>query len=78
MSFLRNAVSQMIATMEPADRREAILTVASQALAQMSEGERIELIQQLFGLLIESLDGPTRRRLAGQLGQLLAQLPASG
>jgi hypothetical protein len=62
----------MIASMQPAERSEAIREVAGQALALMDADERLHLTHGLFEMLVDSLDSPARLDLATRLGQRLA------
>jgi hypothetical protein len=72
MGFLSNAVAQMVASMGPEERSEAITEVTGQALALMSADERLELTQRLYLLLLEGLGREGRQALATRLGAALA------
>jgi hypothetical protein len=78
MGFLSNAVAQMIASMEPAERSEAITEVTGQALALMSAEERLELTRRLYVMLLESLEPAGRQSLAARLSEALAAPAAEG
>ena len=71
MSFMQNVVGQMIGSMSPEERSQAVAEVASQALGQMEPGERAALAHHLLTMLVESLDTDTRRELVRSLGQQL-------
>jgi hypothetical protein len=72
MGLLSNAIGQMIASMQPEERSEAIREVAAQALALMDAGERLQLTHGLFEMLVNSLDSSARLDLATRLSQRLA------
>jgi hypothetical protein len=75
MGFLSNAVGQMIASMEPDERRDAITQVTGQALALMTPEERFDLTKQLFVMLLGGLDADQRRQLSATVA---AAQPATG
>ncbi|MCC6628769.1 MAG: hypothetical protein IT340_15365 [Chloroflexi bacterium] len=73
MGFLSNAVAQMIATMEPAERQEAILSVTGQALTLMDSADRLALTRQLLVALIDGLTPAERAQLLADLTSVLTR-----
>ena len=73
MGILSTAVAQMIASMEPDERRQTILDVTGQALQLMDGAERLVLTRHLFEALILGLPAAERTRLVAELATTLSR-----